>query len=572
MGAIYRLVTAILLAGAWLVRPAAAQERLAFVEIGEGERIPVAHADSLETRAAAVIDSLRSAGFYFAEIDTLVRGAREATAWVSRGPRAELGELRFDGIGADRAKALQRLLDLRPGDAFSLHALEQDVERILSDYSREGRFLASVRIEEIELRDEAAFGVTLQIDEGPVLPLKRIELIGGGRTNPSLVARIADLKVGERLHRFDPATVRERLLDAGFFEAVGDPEIVVESDSGAVLRIPVEEGPPGSFDLVLGYLPPQSPEENGSIIGNGHLELRNIFGGGRTMAVRLNRLPGQASSIDVHASNPFLLGLPLGLSGSFRGLEQDSTYSKQEYGGELRYYVAAGVDLVGNFSREITGPGQAGLRLGDAGRQIIPDAEAWFLGLGVSVRRLDRAISPTRGMFVEMNLETGQKEQSERVVIGGDTTRRTNLLEQKRLRATARFFVPTFERQVVALGGDAGLLLSSEYDRSDLFRFGGATSLRGYDEDRFLGRAIGRALAEYRFLIDRLSYAYAFFDLGYVQRPVTPDLEAASAFHPGYGVGIQFQTAVGLVNVSAALNPDSGPTEARIHAGLSFGL
>jgi outer membrane translocation and assembly module TamA len=109
--------------------------------------------------------------------------------------------------------------------------------------------------------------------------------------------------------------------------------------------------------------------------------------------------------------------------------------------------------------------------------------------------------------------------------------------------------------------------------RSDLFRFGGATSLRGYDEDRFLGRVVGRALIEYRFLMDRESFAYAFVDVGFVDRPETPDLTSSeSGLHPGYGLGIQFRTAVGLVNVSAALNPESGPTDARIHAGLSFGL
>ena len=203
---------------------------------------------------------------------------------------------------------------------------------------------------------------------------------------------------------------------------------------------------------------------------------------------------------------------------------------------------------------------------------MVPSADAWFLGLGASVRRTDRLRNPTRGIFVVMNLETGRKERSERRVIDADTTRGTTLIEQQRLRAEARAYVPTFERQVLVFGGSAGLLVSSDYDRSDLFRFGGATTLRGYDEDRFEGRIVARGLVEYRLLIDRTSFAYAFFDLGFVDRPETPDLPASAALHPGYGIGLQFETAVGLVNVSAALNPENGPTDARIHAGLSFGL
>ena len=171
-----------------------------------------------------------------------------------------------------------------------------------------------------------------------------------------------------------------------------------------------------------------------------------------------------------------------------------------------------------------------------------------------------------------MNLESGRKERTESQVIGADTLRTRSLLEQQRLHATGRGFVPIFSRSVLALGVDARVLLSPEYDRSDLFRFGGATTLRGYDEDRFLGRIVGRALVEYRVLIDAASYAYAFFDAGYADRPETPDGEAAKGVHPGYGVGVRFRTGAGLVNMSAALNPESGPGDIRIHAGVSFGL
>ena len=41
---------------------------------------------------------------------------------------------------------------------------------------------------------------------------------------------------------------------------------------------------------------------------------------------------------------------------------------------------------------------------------------------------------------------------------------------------------------------------------------------------------------------------------------------------PGFGLGTQFSTAVGLVNASYALNPDDGPASGKIHVGLSFGL
>jgi len=114
---------------------------------------------------------------------------------------------------------------------------------------------------------------------------------------------------------------------------------------------------------------------------------------------------------------------------------------------------------------------------------------------------------------------------------------------------------------------------SDTYDRSDLFRLGGANTLRGYDEDQFLGHIVGRLLFEYRYQIDRESFAYVFSDLGFVATPALSDASAQRQWKPGYGVGIQVSTDLGLIRASYGLNPDDArPLNGRIHLGLSFGL
>ena len=116
------------------------------------------------------------------------------------------------------------------------------------------------------------------------------------------------------------------------------------------------------------------------------------------------------------------------------------------------------------------------------------------------------------------------------------------------------------------------VVASKDFDTSDLFRLGGAQSLRGYDEDRFRGRLVSRSLVEYRYLFERQSYGYLFFDLGYVDRPETPELAAMREFYPGYGLGMQFETGIGLINTSLALSTQDNPSQAKVHVGLSLGL
>ncbi|WP_228350622.1 BamA/OMP85 family outer membrane protein [Rhodocaloribacter litoris] len=534
--------------------------------------------DSLDAVTARVLGHLRRDGHYFADLDTVrvdtTTHPPAVHVHVRPGPRVVVGRVRLLGMTVFDSLDVRDRMDTRPGRPLDPARLEADLQVILRRYEAEGFPLAQIHVREVTLLpgDPPRLGLTLQVDEGKTLVLDRVELPGAERTRPGYAARVAGVAPGAPLVAYDPELIRQRLLETGFFEEVGPPELVMEPGGQMVLRLPVKEAAPGAFDLVLGYLPATGTGGRGSLVGNGHLLLRNLFGAGRVLSLRLNRLPGQVSSVDVRMADPFLFGLPFSGEGRFEGLQQDSTYGKQRYQLELGYRFGAGLTAFVTVSRENTSPGQAGLRLRD-GRQRIPRAEALFAGFGVRFQRVDRPVNPRRGLVVETNFERGRKQRTATVLTAeGDTTREGTSLRQERLRLHTRFYLPTFRRQVLAFGGEAAVLVSNRFDESDLFRFGGATSLRGYDEERFRGRFVARTFVEYRYQIDRLSYAYLFFDLGYVDTPAVIGLAASRGVHPGYGLGIQFSTALGLVNASYAINSEDGPTDGRVHVGLSFGL
>ena len=537
-------------------------------------------ADSLRAVAREVLAALQREGYYLAEIDSAAvdssRTPPAVTLYARRGPRVDVGEVVIRGASVIDSAALRQLMDTRPGRHLDPDRLETDLDALLRRYEAAGYPLASVRVEDVELlRDpEPRLRLVLQVNEGHSLVLQRIEVTGAARTDPAYVARVTGLRPGQRLVRYDPAAIQQRLEATGFYRSVEPPELVIEADTAAVLRIPVVEEAPGTFDLVLGYLPSRAQgvgDGGGGLVGNGHLTLRNLFGGGRVLSLQLNRLPGRVSSVDVRAADPYLFGLPFRAEGRFEGIQQDSTYGKQRYGAEVGYRFAAGFEAYGTLSRELTRPGQAGLRL-VSGQQLIPRSEALFFGLGLRYERLDRRVNPRRGLYAETVLEHGTKERvALEVQEDGEPAEEVRVLDQERLMVDLRLFLPTFARQVGVLGGDAHVLLSNEYDVSDLFRFGGATSLRGYNEEQFRGNAVARAFAEYRYQLDRTSYGFVFFDLGYVERPAVEGQPATHAFHPGYGIGAHLGTEIGLMTISLASNPDD-PTGVRAHLGLSIGL
>ncbi len=534
--------------------------------------------DSLDAIVNKVLRDEKEEGYYWAEIDKITVTDTTSTPiysilHINRGPQAEISDISISGLDVLTRAEFFGEMSTRVGRVLSQEVLLRDIDRILRQYELRGYPFASVSIDSISVfqENEPALRIALRVVEGDRVKINDVVLSGGKRTSVSYVEQITGLRKGDWLDQ-DLDEVYRALVSSQLFSQVQAPQLVVIGRGVVVVQIPVKEEAPGSFDLVLGYQPPSAGTQSQGLVGNGRLTLINMFGRGRRIGLRLNRLPGQVSSVEAAFKDPYVFGLPFSIEVGFDGLQQDSTYGQQAYRGAIGYKMQGGLETFLTVSREVTKPGQAGLNL-QSGLQRIPRSEIIFAGISVRYETLDRPINPQRGFLVETRLERGQKVRNSRQIQeAGDTTSVRSELRQERLILTGRAFIPTFNKQVLVLGNDTRALASKDFDASDLFRLGGAQTLRGYDEDRFRGRLVSRSLVEYRYLFERESFAYLFFDLGYVDRPATPELEAMRGFYPGYGLGMQFETGIGLINTSLALSTSDNPSQAKVHVGLSLGL
>ena len=132
------------------------------------------------------------------------------------------------------------------------------------------------------------------------------------------------------------------------------------------------------------------------------------------------------------------------------------------------------------------------------------------------------------------------------------------------------FFYSIFSRQVVALKLNGRELQGSFFEISDLFRLGGTNTLRGYREDQFLGSRVFWSNLEYRLLLARRTYTYLFFDTGYylVKEDAARKISKQEAFNIGYGLGLNVETALGVIGVSFALAKGDSFCDGKIHFGL----
>ena len=546
-------------------------------------------ADSLTSVAAAgadaaarlALDGLVADGFPLARVDSV--GGDSALAgvlYVTPGPAATVGSVTVVGATGLGERDAATGWATRAGAPYRPAALAADLALTLDRYAARGyvgtRLTPRVRLRTFDSaggQPKAEADVAVEVDEGAPGVLAGVELSGARRPSRAFASRVAGISPGDPLSGVEAEAVRRDLESTGLYTRVGEPERVLDADGRVVLRVPVEEGVPGAFDAVVGYLPPAGGRA-GQVVGSGRVELRNLFGGGRTARVAFDRTPGLGSTVQIAASDPFVFGLPLRVGALFDGLGRDSTFSRQTLRLDAGTRVAGGLDLTATLSRERVAPGTFGAGLG-GGLVLVRPSSAVFAGVGVRYRRLDAPFAPRRGLAVEATAESGVRRRAAADSVAGGATR------QQRLVAVARVYVPTVARQSVVVGLDARVLVGARtatdgaralYDEGELFRTGGAQSLRGYDEDALVGNAVGRIFAEPRLHIDAESFAFAFVDVGYTVRPDLPGRAGARAVHPGYGAGAQLRTGLGLITLTYALNPDLPLGRGRVHVGLGFGL
>jgi outer membrane protein assembly factor BamA len=531
--------------------------------------------DSMSSVSLHLIQHFQQKGYYYAKIARTEQSANPpaGTFYLEKGVETKWGSIELSGVNANEAETLKALMQSQEGHIADLSLLDTDFQRLLEYFEENGFLLAQIRIKSLRLssQDSTRWQLQVRIEQGSRTKLAGFE-IKAERMKPALLEKVLQIRQGEALRHVSLEEMRQSLENSALFESVEAVGIRIDRNGDAHIKINAKEVQAGNFDLALGYLPAiqstnSSQKQRGSLVGNGALLLRNALGRGEQVNLKLNKLPSQVSRFEMGVSYPFVFGLPLKIAVKFDGYQRDSTYNQYHYDGEVGYKLSRHLEALATIQRLHTRP--SGITTSTtASTDVIDRASSWFFGIGLRYESLDNRLNPRKGLWLQTNIEQGTKSRAI------DATSNESI-QRQRLQTTARWFIPVRKRQVLLFGNETRIVLGKSLDISEAYRFGGTSSMRGYNEEQFKGDIVGRVFGEYRYQLDATSFAFAFSDLGYVQSPF--DQQSANGTKSqtwlnGFGVGFQYSTPLGLVSISYAINPQEGATNGRVHIGLSLGL
>jgi hypothetical protein len=352
--------------------------------------------------------------------------------------------------------------------------------------------------------------------------------------------------------------------------------------SGALLDLYLEPRKNSQASVLLGFLPDANKDGKLLLTGDIIIDLKNALSNGENILFKWQQLQRNSPRLNLGFTLPYVLRSNFGIDFLFDLYKKDSSYL--QVNGQLGLVYAASANQTGKviMQWQSTGILQGGIDTNAVrfNRKLpdIMDVSAVNAGLQYEFNRTDYRFNPRKGWEGNFITTVGIKKIRRSTDIISlkdpdfDYASLYDSIQEKgyQLRAKvqlARFF-PLSKQSTFKWGINAGAYFSSDVFRNDLFQIGCFRTLRGFDEEAIFTDKYLINTAEFRFLIGLNSYLFMFADAAWATNVVT---DTDNSFF-GAGLGLVFETKLGLLNVSyAAGKRKDVPFNLREGSKLHFG-
>ncbi|MCZ6701458.1 MAG: BamA/TamA family outer membrane protein [Ignavibacteria bacterium] len=546
-------------------------EIISWAQTGKGSKIYKGILDSLKSRIAFNL-SLR--GFFNPEFEGSKLDFSADSQKVNIVLNIEEGEptfisnVNFTSNDSLQLKTFLPVFQFLQGQVFDKNEIEEYINDALTRLENNGHPFAVFTITSVHFyydstEDKNFTDLYIKLNTGNESKIDKIEVQGNESTRDYVVIRELRIVSGEQYSQDKIEELPRRLNRLRFFEPVTTPQFYMDSDDNGVLLITVKERQTNNFDGIIGYVPPSNEKESGFITGLVNVSLRNLFGTGRAAAFRWRKIDRNSQELELKYLEPWLLGFPLNLNVDFFQRQQDTIYVQTTISGGLEYLATEDVSAAVFVASESTIP-----TLSEELVFTVFNSTSLTTGINLKIDTRDDPLAPISGILFINSYKFSRKNiNGPSEFITPDTETEINL---QRFEATLALFFELFRRQVIAFDINGRELRGPFFEESDLYRLGGTNSLRGYREDQFLGNRIYWTNLEYRFFLSRRTFAFLFFDTGYFLRNADEErnILKQEAFKIGYGLGINLETAIGVLGVSFALAKGDSFSDGLIHFGI----
>lgn len=416
---------------------------------------------------------------------------------------------------------------------------------------------AKVSLINLEMQGKNAKG-KLVVERFQRLKWKKITVKGDTAVSANYLSSLLQIKEGDWYDETQLLFISQRINQVPFLSEIKTSEVLFTIE-GVELFVYLKSKPMSSANGFVG-LQPDLIQNRYFLTGELALKLLNTLKTGELLDLNWQNVQAQTQQLQVRTNFPFLFKSQFGVDGRFHLYKRDSTFLDLKGKLGIQYFMRGGNFITFFYERNASS-----LLSGSANNTSfsgLANVKSNNYGVGITKRDLDYFPNPTRGYFLEMNLSAGQRQSQK--------TDTSSVVNSLLFRGEGKFewYIPLAKRHVLRLANQTAFLSTPAIFQNELYRFGGLTTQRGFNEQEIFASTFSILSLEYRFLLDQNSRVFVFFDQSFYER----NSEGYQNDFPfGFGGGLSFGTPIGIFalqfGLGSQLNNPILVRNGKIHFG-----
>ena len=479
-------------------------------------------------------------GYLGASVDSLSYQQDTLSVSFNTGKRYSYLQLNTSKETIDFIKKNSRLSEkILTKSSVNPTELSRLLKQILLSLNSNGYPFAQCYLENLtETTHELTADLTIQ--KGALFQLSEMHVKGDSAISTSFISTLIDLKIGELYDETKLAEISKKIAQLTYLKEIKPFELLF-TDHGFEIYLYLKSVPLSSLNGVVGL---QQNDQNKPVSFTGELDLKllNTLKRGEQINLNWRSIQAQTQNLKASINYPFLFKSRFGVDGQFHLYKRDTTFLELKTTVGIQYALNSG-SLLSVFYQNSTSS-----RLGGSSNNPLftnlSSVNTNAYGISYSNRLVDYLPNPTKGRNIQASIAIGNRSAQ-----NSDTSK---TIQSTTVKGSIKleFYFPITARNVFHLSSKTDFYLAPIIYQNEVFRFGGQTSLRGFNEEELYGTTTSILSLEYRFLLDKNSNLFAFYDQALMENNAANYYKDAPF---GFGIGLSFGTKIGIFSISYAL-------------------
>ena len=484
---------------------------------------------SINSEIEKISNLLKNMGYFTNTIDSIKKIDKKYSAFFSFNDLIEKAIIRID---SSENATIKNIKLINNSFEIKISELEPILNSISETLDNQGKSFSKVQLKNIQIKNKTLFA-DLKINPSEKRTIQKVIIKGYENFPTSFLKNYFRIKPSTIFNQKKMEEISTNSKNLPFIKEIKPPEVLFTKDS-TQLYVYISKRQNNSIDGIVNV----TSKESGGVLFNGMLDVRfqNIINTGERFEIFWNSITEERQEFKITTEIPYIFSSIFSPEIAFSIYKQDSTFLNTNFKANLK------ISLDNFYKLGIQYESESSENLEQLLKNNIETFSNNFYGIYFSFTKPRNDVFYFNKFHFEINTLFGRRKTA------------SDISNQLKIKTNISYIWDINPRNSLYIRNETGYLNSNNYFSNELFRIGGANSIRGFNEQSIFTESFTFFNIEYRILTNSSSYLYTITDFG--QFSIQNKQKSAVSF----GIGYFFNTKNSQININGAVGKNSSNT------------